>query len=252
VNLARAGETLLHLTPPGQLVGKADLRGLIALAYGVEPHERIVTAEPDAASALDEFFDVRALPPVSPSPPTREEALAMTRQMLAERFGLQVRIDTELARATVLRVIEPGVTGPGLRPAPEDCTPLPRGANRYDARFSDAFRRSCVLTVTDDRLRGTVTLDEFARVLSVLAGRPVLNRTDLDGLFTIDVAMARTSFAQSPAARFGGPDPVLPDAPTEAPAFVDALRARMGLTAGTERQPIRLIVVEHVGPLVEN
>jgi uncharacterized protein (TIGR03435 family) len=111
----------------------------------------------------------------------------MTRQLLADRFGLKVRIDSELVPATVLRVIKPGVLGLGIRPAPEGCNQPPLDA-RIDERFAEAFRRSCHLTMFG-RIRGTVTLDEFARLLSLRAGRAILNRTDLGGLFTIDVAV---------------------------------------------------------------
>ena len=40
---------------------------------------------------------------------------------------------------------------------------------------------------------------------------------------------------------------------SNAPALVDAFREQMGLSSRVERdQPIRRIVVEHIGPLVEN
>jgi hypothetical protein len=40
---------------------------------------------------------------------------------------------------------------------------------------------------------------------------------------------------------------------SDAPALVDAVRDQVGLSARVERgQPIRLFVIEHVGPLVEN
>jgi uncharacterized protein (TIGR03435 family) len=168
--------------------------------------------------------------------------------MLAERFGLKVRLDTELANATVLRVIKQDAAGRGLRRAPEGCTPLPAEARAGVATFGEAFVRSCVLTFHDDRIRGTVTLDEFARTLSFRAGRPILNRTDLEGMFAIDVAVAMTSLRQAAPGRLGS----LAVRQSDAPAFVDALRDHMGLSAHTERQPIRMFVVEQVGPLVVN
>ena len=57
--------------------------------------------------SLDERFEIRAVPPQATSAPTREDVNAMTRHMLAERFGLEVRIDTELVSATILQTIKP-------------------------------------------------------------------------------------------------------------------------------------------------
>jgi uncharacterized protein (TIGR03435 family) len=176
---------------------------------------------------------------------------AMTRQMLAERFGLRVRIDTELVSATVLRMIEPGVFGRGLRPAPEGCSELPSGVNPYDPTFAYLYLRTCNLTFFDGRFRGIVSLDDFARSVSASAGRPILNRTGLEGLFAFNATIDMTTLHQDVPSSMGRPLPRL--AQSGAQAFVDALRDQMGLSARTEeRQPIRRFVVEHVGPLVEN
>lgn len=250
-SLSQAGQTLLRITQAGQLVGRADLRGIIILAYGVETYERIVAIQPGASRLLEQFFEVRALPPDALSPPNPDEVKAMARQMLAERFGLRVRIDTEPARAMVLRMIEPGVLGPGLRPAPEGCTRLPSNANPYDAKFADAYRRNCGLTMFGGRFRGVVTLDEFARRVSFRAGQPILNRTGLEGAFAIDVAIDMTSLVQDVPSRLGA-RAVGPAGQNDARSFVEVLRDEMGVSARTESQPVRLFVVEHVGPLVEN
>jgi uncharacterized protein (TIGR03435 family) len=238
---------VLRITPAGQLIGRADLKALIRLAYGAEPYERVVAAQSVASRSLDELFEIRAVPPQAASTPTREDMKAMTRNMLVERFGLEVRVDTELVSATVLQTIKPGVLGRGLRPAPEGCSQLPAGATPYGNKFAEAYLRSCMLTFFGDRLRGTMTLKDFALMLSVLARRPILDRTELRGMFAIDVAVASASLIPQPSARLG-----VAAEQSDAPAFVDAMRDQMGLSARRERQPFRLFVVEHVGPLVEN
>jgi uncharacterized protein (TIGR03435 family) len=124
---------------------------------------------------------------------------------------------------------------------------LPAGASPYGDKFAEAYLRSCVLTFFGDRLRGTMTLKDFALMLSTFARRPILDRTELEGMFAIDVAVATASIIPDPPARLG-----VPIEQSDAPAFVDAMRDQMGLSARRERQPIRLFVVEHVGPLVAN
>ena len=240
-----------RITTRGQLFGQWALRNLIRFSYDIEPYEQVVTANPETSGFLAEVFDVDARPPESPSPLTREEVKVMTRQMLAERFGLRVRIDTELVSATVLRTIKPGAFGRGLRPAPEGCSPVPSGVNPYDPKFAESYLRSCNLTSFDSRFRGIVSLDEFARSVSASAGRPILNRTGLEGLFAFNATIDMTTLRQDVPSRLGPPVPR--SAQGGAQAFVDALRDQMGLSARTEeRQPIRRFVVEHVGPLVEN
>ena len=171
----------------------------------------------------------------------------MTRHMLEERFGLKVRIDSETVTATVLRTIKPGMLGRGARQAPQGCSPLPADARPGNATFEQAYLRSCVLTFFDNRLRGTVTLQDLARTLTAFAWRPILDRTDLTGLFTFDVAMASASLTPQALGPMGAAVEQ-----SDAPAFVDALRDQLGLSARKERQTIRLFVVDSVGPFVPN
>lgn len=240
-----------RITARGQMFGQWALRNLIGFAYDIVSYERVVTANPDASAFLAEVFDVDARPPESASPPTREEAKAMTRQLLAERFGLKVSIDTELVSATVLRMIKPGVFASGFRPAPEGCSELPTGVNPYDPKYAELYLRSCRLTFFDGRVRGIASVDAFARAISATAGRPILNRTGLEGLFAFNTTIDMTTLRQDAPSRLGPPVPR--PAQSGAQAFVDALRDQMGLSARREeRQPIRRFVVENVGPLVEN
>jgi hypothetical protein len=86
---------VLRITAGGRLQGVGDLKNIIQLAYGVAPDERIVAADPGASRRLSERFDLTAIPPTAASPPRREVVMEMTRQTLAERFGLKVRVDTD-------------------------------------------------------------------------------------------------------------------------------------------------------------
>jgi uncharacterized protein (TIGR03435 family) len=213
----------------------------IKVAYNVQPYERVIGADQAVSQKLEERFEFNAKPSPASGVPTADQTKAMARQLLSERFGLKVRMDSEPVSATVLRMIRPGVLGPGVRPAPDGCTPLPAGAVGGEASFNDAYLRSCVLTFFQNRIRGTATLDDLARLLSFGAQHPFLNKTELAGLFTIDIEVARTSWIA-----------VVPTRGDDGPALRDALRDQVGLDVRTERQAIRLLVVEHVGPLIEN
>jgi len=238
----------LSSSASGDFIGRQTLKGLISWAYEVETYERIVVANTAIAGRLEELYELNAKPPRRTPAYTRADRLAMLRGLLNDRFGLKIRIDHELANVTVLRAIQPGAYGRALRPAPEGCEPLPAGSRGGDPKFRDAYLRNCRITYFDEHVRGTATLDEFARSVSFLAQRPILNRTELEGMFAIDVTIGNASFPPVACPGCGRPLPV----ESNGPAFNDAMRDQMRLTARQERQPIRLFIVEDVGPLVEN
>jgi uncharacterized protein (TIGR03435 family) len=242
---------LLRIDARGRLVGRADLRSVIHLAYGLEPYERIITANPASSHLLDEHFEIMALPPEAVPPRNNDDVKAMARRMLGERFALRIRTDTELINATVLRVIKPGVTGPSVKRADEGCVPLPADARPGVPKFAEAYLRSCILTYFENRIRGTVTFARFASYASSSAGRPILDGTGLEGLFTIDVVVSPASYLYLP---FGNSNSARRDSneQNDAPAFADALRDQMGLASRSERQPVRQLVVEHVERFIEN
>jgi uncharacterized protein (TIGR03435 family) len=174
--LSQVAERSLRIMPSGQLVGTADLRTIIHIAYGVEPYERVIAKDPRASRLLDQQFEIRALPPRSAPTSDHEVVRAMTRQLLMDRFGADIRVDSEFANAIVFRVIKPGTLGSGIRPAPAGCTQLPADARPGDVKFAEAYVRNCRLTFFEDRVRGTVTLDDFARALSGTTRRLIVNR----------------------------------------------------------------------------
>lgn len=224
-----------------------QLGGIIRFAYGVGGGERVIFDSSVDSKMLEQDFEVRAKPATSEPSPTRQQVLAMTRRLLAERFGLRVRIESEVDDVMVLRLAKSGVFGAGLRPAPEGCITFPLGLNPKDERFAEASERSCFLTHSDERFRGTMTMADFAASLSSWSGSPILDRTELKGTFRIDVRMSRASLAKMSRL----PLPVYPPE-TDAPSFVDAMRDQLGLIARRERQPLPVLVIEHLGPLVEN
>lgn len=238
-------------TRAGGLAARASLRELIHYAYGMEPYERTVAANSQLTRYLEERFEVAAVPPESSSAPSPDEVRAMTRQTLFDRFALRVRWDTELARATVLRMPKGRAWGPGVRPATDGCVRLTQNPRPGDSNTNEALKSSCVVTFRDERLRGTVTLQEFARTVSALSKGPVLDQTGTSLTFRIDVSVASSSLLPNGSAPVGS-SPLGPLRPSDAPAFLDALRDQMGLVATVERQPIRVLVVEHAGTLVEN
>lgn len=78
-----------------------------------------------------------------------------------------------------------------------------------------------------------------------------MNRTGLQGRFTIDIEVAPQTYRRQTPSALGKPV-ISADAQNEAPALRDALRDQMGLAVSTEREAVRLFVVERLGTLVPN
>ena len=77
-----------------------------------------------------------------------------------------------------------------------------------------------------------ITMQQFAVSLQRVAGRPVLDRTDLAGLFDIEYAYAR----DIPAAAAG--------TPTDLPDLFTALREQLGLKLEPQRNPVDVLVID--------
>jgi uncharacterized protein (TIGR03435 family) len=238
----------LAMAPSGDLRGRNNLEGLIRWAYPVQGYEKVIGADASITTRLQEWYEVQAKPPVIAADRRRVDTMPMLQTMLAQRVGLRIRIDNELATVTVLRTLTPGAYGRALRPAPEGCKRLPPDAQPGNSKFADAYVQNCRLTYFDQRVRGTTTLDEFAYLMSFSAQRPIVNRTGLEGMFAFDLSIGRNAFPPPPCPGCGN---ARPDA-SEGPAFNDAMRDEMGFTARQERQPINVYVVEKLGPFIEN
>lgn len=229
---------------PGRLYGRSNLEGLIRLGYGVEFYEK-VTSAPDIAPLLKKDYDINA---VLRSDLPREFALVSeaTRRMLEDRFAVRVKWDNQEGDVVVLRQSAKGFR---LRPFEGDCEP------RQPGQLTPI---SCALSSMNGHVVGVEDLKEFARFTSrmtvdarevVARGAfapsmaiPFYDETGLSGRFAFDLTYAPESLR-------GSINSVMQ---SNAPAFADAIRDQLGLTMEKARRPIRVLVVEHVGPLVEN
>lgn len=228
----------LRIGPGGSVRGKATVEALIRLAYGIESYERVVFLKEVSDLRQRRFEITTALAPGS-APATREETLLMIQHLLSARFALRVRPDAELRSVSMLRLEQKDTLGPGLRRFTEACTPVPPNARLADPRFEDAYRNNCGLTIEGSRVRGTDTLYAFARLFSFIAKRPIIDGTGLAGRFQFDMSFDMETLVSG----LGSSD---------APAFVDAVRRQLGLRMDADQQPVRVLVVEHIGELVEN
>ena len=240
------------ILPGGRLSApNATLRGLIATAYGLLDLQIV-----DARRMLDtDFFEIegRTNPDLSAA-----DARAMLRTLLAERFGLVAHSETrDLPVYEMTLARDDRRPGPQLRPSGPDCA-LPKGPAGVPPPppppSSGTLGRPLPLSITSSRcalilfnstlgahwsLR-EITLAGLAERLTDPLGRPVLDRTGLEGAFDIDL----TYSPDNPSIDTSG-------APN-APALMAAVREQLGLRLESSRAPVEVLVIDQIRPPTEN
>ena len=110
-------QALPTLQPSGRVFAiNLPLRELIQVAYGLRNNQLIISSQ-----LADARFDLEAR---AGATATREQAIAMLRTLLTERFNLKTHEEKrELPVYTLLRVTADRV-GPKLKPSPVDCASI--------------------------------------------------------------------------------------------------------------------------------
>jgi bla regulator protein blaR1 len=219
--------------PTGSLTARnLTLHRLIAAAYGTPfpiplPDERIVGG-PEWLGTARFAVEARSARPPDAATAARDIGF-MLRTLLADRFGLRVRLEPRSQRVYAL-VRAPGPRKPGvtLRPTESECATnssgcgLGGGAGRME-------------------LRGA-PLDLVVFALAEAVGRPVVNQTGLEGLF--DGSLEWAPSPEETQAVFGGQAGDARDPQVGASIFT-AIEEQLGLKLQDARAPIETLVITH-------
>ena len=203
------------------------VRGLVAVAHGL-PRNRVL----GGPGWLDtDRYDIDAL---GKDAPTNEEAAQMLRAMLRDRFQLVTRREQrDLPVFFLVRGRPGGNLGPALRPSRFDCTD-PKGRAQAAA---DPAGPGCGITFDTGFYRGIAQLSVLEPVLTGAAGRPVLNRTGLDGWYEFELKWSELGS----------------DAPRDdAVSIFTAVQEQLGLRLDQGTAPLDVIVIERIERPSEN
>jgi uncharacterized protein (TIGR03435 family) len=225
------------------------VRELIRDAYGFRNRARSEVV--NAPKWIDEErYDLEARTdqefPASTSlglPPPGEAAL---RALLAERFKLKVRLETQRRPVYELVLQRPdGRLGKGLVPSKGGCRPFFQreavNAGLTDTPTDGAPLRPCPLGVGAMVITAeNMTMTDWVRILGLRPqlDRTVLDRTGLTGGFDIEFRM------------FEPDDP--PSAQTVLPALKPLLEMQLGLTLRDAEAPVEILIIENVERPTEN
>lgn len=198
-----------------------NLRNLLMRAYGLRNYQIQGPGWIDS-----ERYDVAAKVPKGAPP---EQAPAMLRDLLVERFQMVTRRETREENVYVLTV---GKGGPKLTKSETEMRPGPDSAPNLLANQIEL--NAGRLSVPG------VTMAHFANTLAGLVGHPVLDETGIEGVFDIqlNVQMSEISSMRGAGAT---------DAPSQASEPTNTLAAalkELGLNWGTRKAPVEHLVVE--------
>jgi uncharacterized protein (TIGR03435 family) len=248
------GSTSFSARANGQLIAtNTPLRTLILRAYGLHESQLIDAPEWTAVERFD--IDGRA----EPAPPSPDALMPMLRTLLVERFQLKVRTETRQLPAYVLiHARNDRRLGPQIRPTQADCNAGARVMTREELMaVAKEGWPPCgqvvtisFLTTSSDGTQGSrirvrrsgVTMPDFAAFLQGQVGRPVVDRTGVDGLFDVEYTFA--------------PQPPSPStelaAGANVPPILVALEEQLGLKLESERTQVAVLVVESVERPTQN
>jgi uncharacterized protein (TIGR03435 family) len=233
--------------PPDPATGEVrmiqvPLRNLILQAY---PLPTLPIQIVNLPSWADERYDV-----IAKGKPraTAVERQQMWRTLLADRMKLAAHYETrEQASYDLVFARADKRLGPAIKPSSLDCSggppsermPAPAGA----AAFRDATLNRCgAFFVEGDSMtsRGA-TVANLTRMITPSAGRPIVDKTGLDGYFEITFRFQRMPL---PA----GAEP----APDAAPSVFTALQEQLGLRLEPSKTQGQILVIDAIERPSEN
>jgi uncharacterized protein (TIGR03435 family) len=238
--------------PNGQLdVINLRVSDIVQAAYQVGDHQ--VEGMPAWARTMRYDISARLDPRIAGAsqprglPPTWALAL---QGLLKERFQLTFHRQTAQRPAYALELARSDrKPGPSMRPAAFDCDALQKqaadaaragGPSPYPP--ATETRIACGVRPSPGRiLQGGAGLIEFTAILSRAVGRPVLDRTGLNGKW--DFLLTYT------------PDALLRPGeapPAESPDLFTALREQLGLRLESITSPVEMFVVDRIEQPSEN
>lgn len=202
-------------TDPGMVnYSDVSLTGILTRAYNVKPLQII---GPDWLRN-DRFSVMAKVPADAP----KGQIPAMLQTLLAQRFDLKIHWETRQEQGYSLLVAKTGAKLTKSTISEEDA---PR-------------QRSSGFTSTGHLTWKAASMEDFATSLTLFLGSPVVDMTELTGLYDIAFDVAPDSM---PGFRFRGPD----GAESPNPSINDAVRA-LGLNLQPGKVSVKRLVVDSV------
>jgi uncharacterized protein (TIGR03435 family) len=227
----KSGATGASIRPSGAgglTATNQTVRNLIRNAYNIQPYQFV-----GGPSWIDEDrFDIVAKMADAdvPARMSQEPFMLRLQTLLADRFKLVVR--REKREAPVFALVtarKDAKLGPGLRAASGVCEEAARANTPRPAPVSPT-ERPCGIRVTMGKvMAGGLLIQDFARNMSGIVNRFILDKTGLTGRYDLDLEWT--------------PDPT---ADVAGPSIFTAFEEQLGLKLESTRAPIDALIIDSV------
>ncbi len=221
-------------TPDGFSTLNITLQNLISSAYGIK--QELVTGGPGwvASTRYDinakvAGSDIDALKRLTP-----QQRMAMLKPLLAERFHLQIHIETRTLPVYELVVAKGGPKLTASAPPP----PLPP-----DTKPEDAPKRGRWTMGNGSFVDTDLPISSLVAQLSYLVHRTVIDKTGLTGRYDMTLKWTPEEVAMKAGSEAGA---------ETAPSIFTALTEQLGLKLVPSRGPVDTLVIDHVELPTEN
>ena len=222
---------------------QTDVHMLVVFAYKQKSYGYYSVMSQIPKWGNETFYHVEAR---AAGNPTKDQYRLMVQALLADRFKLKVH--WELKQIPVMAVVleKPGKLGPSIRPHSEEVpcpAALPPSVGVARRTTADGFPEACGMSFWS----GSGHWHEAGRNVPVSAvtdylmqgpaQEPFIDKTGLNGKY--DIAVEWTPSPDSPQNPGFQPD-------TNGPTLVEALKNQLGFKLVREKDPVEVLVVDHV------
>jgi uncharacterized protein (TIGR03435 family) len=234
-NMSGASGGSTRIEPGGRWIAtNISLASLITIAHGLNNDDRVLNV-PDWTRRTR--YDINA---VGTPGFANEHVPAAIRGLLRERFGMQAHVEQRelpVYNLTVLRT--DGRLGPAMTPATGNCRELAAlratnpAAAKAAAANAPASRVPCGIRYSNGGTlieAGGISARDLAIIVSGPAGRAVIDKTGLGGVYDVEL-------------RHSGPDP---PATADAVSIFTAVQEQLGLRLENGTAPLDVVVVDSV------
>ena len=243
-NVSASDNASVRAQPGGRVsVSNNSLRNIIRNAYNVQNYQ--IVGGPDWINTVR--WDITAKAP-DDAPP--QQLLLMLRTLLADRYKLVVRHEArEVPIYALVLARTEGALGAQVRASSVDCAALFAAAKAKGEVPPPTTngRPTCGTRVTRGNMMTTgIAMTDLARNLAPFAGRPVVDKTGLSGVYDLDLTWTPE---QGP-----GPDGTVSQAApsSDGVSLFTAVQEQLGLKLDAQRGPVDVLVIESAQRPVED
>ena len=247
--------------PLGRCVARHEpLRLVVALAYDIPPalmypYDGKILSGPEWINS--EVYDIEAK---AEGPTTEVQLKLMLQELLADRFKLKLHRETREMPVYALVTTKNGVKFLQA-PKDRDCGEQRRRDHQYELGATSLAGQCHAFVPENGALTGrSVDMNDFAEMLSIWAGRMVVNKTGAEGLFDIKMPRLMTvqagpsveKVAEKTAVGPRGDTGIIEARVPDSVQTVFTALEQFGLKLESAKGPVEVLVIDSVQKPSEN